>query len=233
MDETQPLEETGNLLILANIYQTVTGNKAWAAKYADLFQGYADYLYLNGLYPANQFSTDDFAGPSPNQTDLAIKAAVGLTSYGALTGQTNYTDIGRSFAHTIYDEGLGMDPARTHFTYQYGIEGWGTSYNIFPDFLMKLGTFNPEVFTTQSTFYPTVRSEDGVALSSQADYGKTDWMLWAAMTASVATRDMFVADVHAMISVRAFLSVSKKYHVSPYGVALVRRLISATTEWEN
>lgn len=200
IDEPQPLEETGNLLIMANAYQTASGNKAWALKYASLFEGYADYLVANGLYPSYQFSTDDFYGPSANQTNLAIKAAVGLTSYGALSGNAKYTTTGQSFAHTLYDEGLGLDPTKTHFTFQYGISGWGTSYNTYPDFLLKLNTFNPTMYTTQSKFYPTVRKQDGVPLLDQVIFGKTDWMMWVAMTCSVETRDMFVADVHAMIS---------------------------------
>jgi len=200
-DEQQPLEETGNLLIMAYIYQKASGNKAWASKYASLFKGYADYLVENGLYPPYQLSTDDFDGKCANQTNLAIKAAVGLTSYGALSGNASYTKIGQYFAHAIYDEGLGMDPQTgTHFSYQYDIEGWGMAYNVFPDFLMKLDTFNPEMYTTQSVFYPTVRQQSGVALLNQVAFGKTDWMLWVAMTSSVETRDMFVSDVHAMIS---------------------------------
>lgn len=200
VDEQQPLEETGNLLIMANIYQTASGNKAWAAKYASLFQGYADYLVDNGLYPSYQLSTDDFNGKAANQTNLAIKSAVGLTSYGCLSGNTNYTKTGQSFAHTLYDEGLGLDSTKTHFTFQYGLEGWGMSYNVFPDYLMKLNTFNPEIYTTQSNFYPTVRQQDGVALLNQVVFGKTDWMMWVAMTSSVETRDMFVSDVRGSIS---------------------------------
>lgn len=117
-EEDQPVEETGNLLILAYIYQNASGNSAWAAKYESLFQGYADYLYENGLYPDYQLSTDDAAGPATNQTNLAIKAAVGLTSFGGISGDTSYTSKGQGFATTIYDDGLGTDANKTHFTLQ-------------------------------------------------------------------------------------------------------------------
>lgn len=116
IEEDQPIEETGNLLILAYIYQKVSGNTAWATTYESLFQGYADYLSDNGLYPATQLSTDDAAGAAPNQTNLAIKAAVGLTSFGAMFNMSNYTTKGQEFGTTIYDDGVGTDAAKTHFT---------------------------------------------------------------------------------------------------------------------
>lgn len=208
--EMMPLEETGNLLILANIYQSVSGNTAWASKYSSLFQGYADYLVTNGLYPFEQLCTDDFNGASPNQTNLAIKSAVALASYGALSGNESYTKTGQSFAHALYDQGLGLDSTGKYFTFNYGNDVWGTPYNAFPDFLMKLGTFNPEMFQSQSDFYPTVREQCGVPLLENATFGKTDWMMWVAMTSSVETRDMFVADVHTMISVCFQLHSLKK-----------------------
>ena len=66
-----------------------------------LFQGYADYLVSNGLYPTQQLSTDDGLGDITNQTELAIKAAVGLNAYGVMTGQSNYSDVGKRFASTL------------------------------------------------------------------------------------------------------------------------------------
>ena len=39
---------------------------------------WAQYLVANSLIPANQFSTDDFAGSLANQTNLAIKGIVGI-----------------------------------------------------------------------------------------------------------------------------------------------------------
>lgn len=83
--EARLLEETGNLLILAWIYTKASGSATWAAQYSSVFQGYADYLVQNVLYPATQLSTDDAAGSAAKQTNLAIKATVGLTASGALT----------------------------------------------------------------------------------------------------------------------------------------------------
>lgn len=68
------------------------------------------------MYLTKQLLTDDAAGPAANQTNLAIKAAVGLTAFGALTKQQNYTAVGQLFAKKIYNDGLGTDQEKTHFT---------------------------------------------------------------------------------------------------------------------
>lgn len=199
--ESQPIEQTGNLLILAWVYTKVSENTTWAAQYSSLFQGYADYLIQNGLYPATQLSTDDAAGPATNQTNLAIKASVGLTAFGSLTNQQNCTSIGQSFANTINNDGLGTDQAKTHFTLQYGDDtSWTTTFNLFPDYLMKLNTFDTAAFSMQSSWYPQVRSDSAVALDSNLGWVKTDWMLWAGATNSPSTMSMFVNDLHSYLA---------------------------------
>jgi hypothetical protein len=199
--EPQPIEETGNLLILAWIYTKTSGNTAWAAKYMSLFQGYADYLVKNGLYLEKQLSTDDAAGPAANQTNLAIKAAVALTAFGALSNQQNYIDMGLQHAKLLYEDGLGTDSAKTYFTLQYGDDtSWSTTFNLFPDLLMGLKTFPQAAYDMQSSYYPKIRSPGGVALDSALDWAKTDWMLWAGATSSRETMGMFVDDVHAYLA---------------------------------
>ncbi len=145
-------------------------------------------------------STDDSAGPAANQTNLAVKAAIGLTAFGALTNQPYYTEIGQDFASIIYDDGLGTDSAKTHFTLQYGNDkSWSTTFNLFPDCLMKLNTFNTSAFDMQSSWYSTVRSEAGVALDNELEWAKTDWQLWPGATSSNSTMKMFVDDLHAYL----------------------------------
>ena len=59
---------------------------------------WAQYLVAKSLIPANQFSTDDFAGSLANQTNLAIKGIIGIRAMGemaSLAGKSsessNYT----------------------------------------------------------------------------------------------------------------------------------------------
>ncbi len=195
------MEETGNLLILAYAYTVASGNKEWATRYLSLFQSYADYLVKNGLNIMSQISTDDGAGALANQTNLAIKAAVGIKAFGELSGMANYSDVGTGFATQLYDDGLGTDPEKTHFTLVYGnSSSWTTAFNLFPDVNLKLHTFNSSAFGMESAYYPSKRLEAGVPLDPRVPWGKTDWMHFAAAYCQNGTRNMFVNDVHAFIA---------------------------------
>ena len=156
----------------------------------------------NGLNIASQLSTDDGAGPLANQTNLAIKAAVALTAFGAMSGMDNYTAVGLNFANQLYGQGLGTDAKKTHFTLTYGNDTtWTTAFNLYPSTLLNLSTFPVEAFNMETAYYPTVRAQAGVPLDSRVDWGKTDWMHFAAAySTNKATRDLFINDVHAFIS---------------------------------
>lgn len=194
--EAMPIEETGNLMILSYAYFKATGNNYFVNTYPKLFQSYADYLVQEGLDIKFQFATTDAAGPLANQTNLAIKAAVGLVAYGKMSGNTAYTDTGFRYAHTLYHDGKGTDAAKTHFTLEYGVDSsWTTAFNLFPDLLLDLQTFNRSAFDMQSAYYPTQRQAAGVPLDTRTDWGKTDWMFFAAGSSSPATQKMFVDDV--------------------------------------
>lgn len=61
-DEQMPLEECGNMIIMTLGYAQRTGDVGYLkAHYAKLSQ-WAEFLVEDSLIPANQLSTDDFAG---------------------------------------------------------------------------------------------------------------------------------------------------------------------------
>ncbi|KAJ9315694.1 hypothetical protein DTO271D3_3950 [Paecilomyces variotii] len=200
--EPMPIEETGNLMILTYAYTKATGDTQWAAQYTGMLQKYADYLVDNSINIANQLSTNDAAGPLPNETNLAIKAAVGLKAFGKLSGLTNYSDIGDEHAKIFYTDGLGTDPNRTHFVLEYPDmpSTWKTPYNLYPDVLLDLETFPTSAYAMGSKFFQTVRGEYGVALDNRQDWAKSDWNMWLAGTFGTTTRDQFVDDLWAFMT---------------------------------
>ncbi|KAK7548174.1 glutaminase [Phyllosticta paracitricarpa] len=210
LDEAMPIEESGNLLILALAYQTATGDTTWASSHAALFQKYADYLVDNGLYPTNQLSTNDGLGAFTNMTNLGVKAAVGLTAYGKLTWQANYTSTGQEFAQAIWggnettSDGLGSEvdatTGQSYFTTTYSDSSWFLVFNVYPDVLFSLSTFPNATYSATSAFYPTVRGAAGVAIDGAVDWGKTDWQIWTAATVEADAQAMFVNDLYAFIA---------------------------------
>jgi hypothetical protein len=62
-DEKMPLEECGNMLIMTLAYVQKSGNTQFLRDHYNLLKQWTSYLVEDSLYPANQISTDDFAGP--------------------------------------------------------------------------------------------------------------------------------------------------------------------------
>ena len=168
--------------------------------YSSLLGQYAQYLQKDGKYPSNQLSLNDALGPIANQTNLAMKAAVGLSIYGKITNQDDYTTQGKSIAHALYEERLGTDADGTYFTIQYGNDTWFLVYNHYGDLLFNLDLFSDEAYNATTKFYPTVRKEAGVALEGGIDWGQTNWQGFVAATVGGTTRDLFISDLHAYIT---------------------------------
>lgn len=198
--EVMPVEESGNVLLLAYAYQHASGKTDLTSNHADLPQQYAHYLEKTGKYPPAQLSLNDALVPLPNQTNLGVKAAVSLAAYGEITSQDNYTRLGKSFADAIWNDRLGTDPDGTHFTTQYGNSTWFLVYNNYPDILFNFDLFPEESYIATSHFYPTVREEAGVPLDGNIVWGQTNWQGFTAATVHGHAREMFIADMHAYIS---------------------------------
>ncbi|KAJ5753360.1 uncharacterized protein N7511_007513 [Penicillium nucicola] len=200
--EPMPIEECGNLLILASAYAYATGDTQWTSQYTEIFQKYADYLVENSINIATQLSSNDAAGPLANETNLAIKAAVGLKAFGKMSGDNYYSHVGEMHAKILFEQGLGTDNAQTHFVLEYpdNPETWKTPYNLFPDVLLDLKTFPDAAYRMGSEFFAAVRGEYGVPLDNRQDWAKSDWNMWLAATFDTSTRDEFVNDLWAFMT---------------------------------
>ncbi|KAK5689091.1 hypothetical protein LTS12_028929, partial [Elasticomyces elasticus] len=187
--EAMPIEESGNILILTHAYERATGNTDLSTTYASQLKQYAQYLKKDGKYPSNQLSLNDALGPIANQTNLAMKASVGLAIYGDITNDKKYTSAGRDIAHALYEGRLGTNPNGTFFTYQYGNDTWFLVYNHYGDVLFNLDLFSDEAYNATTDFYPTVHGAAGVPLEVDVDWGQTNWQAFVAATVSGSARD--------------------------------------------
>ncbi|GAA6059794.1 hypothetical protein JCM10212_003689 [Sporobolomyces blumeae] len=204
-DEPMPVEEAGNMLWMALSYYQLTSDLPWVEKHYDVLKSWTSYLIDDGLVPAEQLSTDDFSGRLANQTDLAVKAIVGIGAMAELAKQNGrWTDWihYRSTAEAYVKEWMRMamtetDGPHPHAKLAYQDEGsWGTLYNLLGDRILALDLFPPDLYKHQSEWYRLKREKFGVPLDSRHYWAKTDWQMFAAACSpDEETRDMFIDDL--------------------------------------
>jgi hypothetical protein len=207
LDEPQPLEECGNMLIMTLAYAQRTGDTAYLSQHYQKLNQWTQFLISEALIPANQISTDDFAGSLSNQTNLALKGMIGIEAMAQianLTGNSadglNYTGIARDYITQWQTLGIAHDENPPHTTLAYGMNNThGLLYNLYADKLLNLNLVPQSVYDMQSTFYPTVAEKYGVPLDTRHNYTKSDWEMWTASIASTETRDLFVKDLATFI----------------------------------
>ncbi|KAI1326747.1 hypothetical protein F5Y16DRAFT_421597 [Xylariaceae sp. FL0255] len=191
------VDQTSVILWMAYAYQKASGDTEWVKPYVSVLQGFADYLVDNGLYTASQQSSVDSIGPTANQTILAMYSAIGLNAFGAMTGQANYTKVGKQFADVILEK--GTDSEHTHITAHFGDpdDVWISTYPLAFDTMLDLGTFNSSTSEMQSTFYESKLSTYGMVFFSGVEYAVGSFMLWCAATSSDTVRNSLINGVHA------------------------------------
>ncbi|EGP88303.1 GTA glutaminase A [Zymoseptoria tritici IPO323] len=203
--ESMPLEECGNMLIMTLAYAQRSKDTDYLAKHYDILKQWTGYLVDEALIPAEQISTDDFAGPAVNQTNLALKGIIGISAMAQIATLTshsadadNYTSIASSYISQWQDLAISKDASPPHATFQYGNESsYSLLYNLYADEELGLGLVPKEVYDLQSEFYPTKFEQYGVPLDTRhpAGYTKDDWQLFCAAVASKDTKDMFTKTI--------------------------------------
>ncbi|KAH9482400.1 Glutaminase A [Psilocybe cubensis] len=203
-DEAMPVEESGNMVIMALSYAQKTGDNSQLQQYKGLLDQWTQFLVSDSLIPANQISTDDFAGSLANQTNLAIKGIVGIKAMsqiaelvGTPAQSANYSSIASSFV-TQWQK-LATSSSGQHLTLSVIREfckvavNWGLSYNMYADKLLKLDVFPESVYEMQTAWYKTVAQPFGVPLDTRyVDY----WEIWTAgIMTDTAGRDLFISSV--------------------------------------
>ena len=60
--EDMPLEECGNMLLITLAYAQRADDNDYLTEHYDILDAWTQYLIAEALIPADQISTDDFAG---------------------------------------------------------------------------------------------------------------------------------------------------------------------------
>jgi len=186
-EDQMPVEESGNMLILVAALAKIEGDAAFAQKYWPLLAQWADYLKKEGLDPANQLCTDDFAGHLAHNANLSIKAIEALGGYAMLCRMTGHADEGATYSKSAADFALQWAQMATdgdHYRLAFDKPGtWSQKYNLVWDTLLGYKLFPATVAQAEIKFYETKIDRFGLPLDNRKAYTKLDWELWTATLA--------------------------------------------------
>jgi hypothetical protein len=196
-ENQMPVEESGNLLILAAAHCRAANSVAFAQQYWSVLTRWAEYLKAHGLDPENQLCTDDFSGHLAHNANLSIKAILGLGCYAQLAAKLGHEEDARAYralAEGFVTEWIAKADDGDHFRLAFDRAGtWSQKYNLVWDRILDLKLFPPEVARKEVAFYRHKLGRYGLPLDNRSLFTKTDWCLWSATLAE--TR----ADFEAMV----------------------------------
>jgi hypothetical protein len=192
-EEDMPVEESGNMLIMAAAYlrqSAAATASAFATAHYPILKQWADYLVANLPDPGFQNQTDDFAGPIAHSVNLALKGIVAVAAMGQVATAAGHADDA-AYYHSqaqqfvTYWAAHAQDPGGQHLDLTYnGSDGgdgtWGTCYNGFADRLLRTGLVPSPVLAEQSRWYQDVSNVFGVPLQVPHSYAKSDWEMFTA-----------------------------------------------------
>ena len=201
-----PLEESGNMLTLAAQICMMEGNTHYVDPYWDMLQVWTDYLVENGLHPANQLCTDDFAGHWAGNCNLAIKAIMGIAGFAELAKLKGQDDVYAKYNAKAKEMAAAWEKetkVKDHYELAYGsgAETWSQKYNMVWDKLWNTGIIPNNAMQTEINYYLKKQNKYGLPLDCRKDYTKSDWIMWtAAMAPDMKTFQQFVAPVYKYIN---------------------------------
>lgn len=186
-----PVEECGNMLVMAAAVSLADGHLEFAAEHRQLLSQWADYLLEFGLDPENQLCTDDFAGHLARNANLSAKAIMGVASYSILCGLLSESagadrylqaakDMAVQWAQLAANEGEGSPHTRLSFGSE---DTWSLKYNLIWDLIFDTQIFDKAIIQREINWYLEQQNRYGAPLDNRKSYTKGDWLVWAASLA--------------------------------------------------
>ena len=196
-----PLEEAGNMITLAAMLSLIDGNTGYVDKYWDIITTWADYLSDNGQDPTNQLCTDDFAGHWAHNTNLSVKAIMGVAGYALMAQLKGLDDVYNKYMNRAREMAVQWEQdAREGDHYRLAFDRkdtWSQKYNMVWDKLWKLNLFPNGAMEREVKYYLTKQNRYGLPLDIRRDYTKSDWIMWtAAMSKDKKTFVKFVEPLY-------------------------------------
>ena len=184
-----PVEECGNMLVMAAAASIALKDASFAAAHVDTLNGWAEYLIKYGVDPEHQLCTDDFAGHLAHNCNLSLKAISGLMGLSIIhemlgnTGlQEKYETAARDIAAVwVKNAANGDGSYRLAFDRP---DTFSMKYNAVWDKLFGTKIFDACVMGSEIASNFRHFNPYGMPLDNRATYPKSDWLVWTATLAA-------------------------------------------------
>ena len=184
-----PVEECGNMLVMAANVAIAENSADFAAENLDLYEKWCEYLIEYGADPGHQLCTDDFAGHLAHNCNLSLKAIMGLQGMSIIMnmlGNSEKSAYYRSEAEKMAKQWMGtaLNADGTSNLAFDQPDTYSMKYNMVWDKVWNTGLFTDEFRNSEVADNKKHFNKYGMPLDIRADYTKSDWLVWCASLAS-------------------------------------------------
>lgn len=183
-----PLEESGNMIILAAMISKIDGNTDWIDGYWGICGQWVRYLERNGQDPAEQLCTDDFAGHWAHNANLSIKAIMAIQAYAEIAKMKGLEETYQKYTKKAKEMGAQWEQDANdgdHYRLAFDRpDTWSQKYNLVWDKMWGTEVFPAQVMEREMAYYAKKQNTWGLPLDSRSKYSKSDWIMWTASMAS-------------------------------------------------
>ncbi len=184
-DVQMPIEECGNMVIMMAASCLACNDFSYAKEELLLLKQWTEYLVKYGADPANQLCSDDFAGHSPHNCNLAVKAIMGVEAMGIICDRLGVESYYHGAAKRMALQ-WERNARKSDGSYKLAFDNelaFSLKYNMVWDKIFGSEVFSKEGMQAEFASYHEKYNPFGIPLDSRAAYSKSDWILWAATLA--------------------------------------------------
>ncbi|NLZ37462.1 MAG: DUF4965 domain-containing protein [Clostridiales bacterium] len=194
IDNQMPVEESGNMLLLAAATSIADRDASFAADNMDLLSKWVEYLVEYGEDPGHQLCTDDFAGHLAHNCNLSLKAIMGIVGYAIILDMMGDSDSAASYMEKAREMAASWIRRAANgdgsFRLAFDRPGtWSMKYNLVWDKLFGTNIFPREVIESELASNFLRMNPYGMPLDCRNTYTKSDWLVWVATLAG--SREQF------------------------------------------